>query len=833
MGAEGKLSFAEVAVDAPIGPGRTLSYSIPPGMEVVAGQLVWVPLGNRPVKGIVFQLVPQPAVEQTRDILSAVGPGPLITLPSLQLARWISTYYLSSLYEAAALYLPPNFEGQVRCYLNRGLASDAATIQDREREILDHVDSRGEAEERELLKSLGSSYDREMRRLLRKGALVRRWELPRPKPSHRYEVYLRLPLSRVRGGEDDALLLERAPRQRKLYSYLLQGGEPITRSQANKEYGSTSVAALLAKDLAGEEWVRVERISPIVSMVESPSEGQHKLTKHQEKALSQITESLEGTQGMPQRHLLYGVTGSGKTEVYLRALKCCVSLGKQGIFLVPEIALTPQTVHRLGARFPGRVALLHSGLTARQHLDQWWGIKEGKYDVVVGPRSAIFAPVQNLGLVVMDEEHEWTYKQGDAVPRYHAREAALRRAEMAGAVFVGGSATPDVESYYRASQGEFSLHLLPDRIAPEISSSAQLSGLPGTLSPRALSPTGGTLARVEICDMREELKAGNRSIFSRALAGALGECLDRGEQTILFLNRRGSTTVVQCRDCGHTMGCRSCSTTLTYHSTTAKLVCHLCNRRSKLPNKCPGCSGERIRYLGLGTQRVVEELTAQIPGVRVLRWDRDAARTPQGHEQIMGEFLRGEAQVLVGTQMVAKGLHLPNVTLVGTVLADVGLNLPDFRAGERSFQLLCQVAGRAGRGAAPGRVIIQTYNPDNYAVQAAAAQDYLALYVREIEARRQMGNPPFGHLIRMVYMHTSPYACQREAQRLGRTLRRKVAATGITDVDVVGPAPANPERLRGRYRWHLVLRGWDLHSFLEGVDTPNDWIVDVDPVSML
>ena len=333
--------------------------------------------------------------------------------------------------------------------------------------------------------------------------------------------------------------------------------------------------------------------------------------------------------------------------------------------------------------------------------------------------------------------------------------------------------------------------------------------------------------------MRQELKEGNRSIFSRTLATALHQCINRGEQAILFLNRRGSATVVQCRDCGYALHCRRCTVVLTYHGADMRLLCHHCNRRSPLPRGCPQCRSPRIRYLGLGTQRVVEELGRLLPDVTALRWDRDSAHTPHAHKSIMERFLRGEAQVLIGTQMVAKGLHVPKVTLVGVVLADIGLNLPDFRAGERAFQLLCQVAGRAGRGVSPGRVILQTYNPTNYAVLAAAGQDYALLYSTEIQFRRQHGNPPFNQLVHMTYLHANDAACQRDAGKMGRVLRQRAYSQGLTDVEVVGPAPAFPERVRGRYRWHVILRGRNLRSFLEGVTIPQGWTVDVDPVTVL
>ena len=516
----------------------------------------------------------------------------------------------------------------------------------------------------------------------------------------------------------------------------------------------------------------------------------------------------------PGSFLLHGVTGSGKTEVYLRAIDQVVRQGRQAIFLVPEISLTPQTLERVNAWFPGRVAVMHSRLTSRQQFDQWWDIREGKYDVVVGPRSSLFAPLGDLGLIVIDEEHEWTYKQVETHPLYHARTSALQLGRLTGSPVVMGSATPDVETYYAATRGWHTLLELPDRV----------SAGPDRVS---------RLAQVEVCDMRRELRDGNRSIFSRALAQGLKECVANRHQAILFLNRRGASSIVQCRDCGHVVTCRSCSVSLTYHSNQERLLCHRCNRRTQMPNTCPSCRGAHIRQLGAGTQRVVEEVKKLLPGVTVDRLDADATRSGQDTEDTMARLTSGDTQVLVGTQMVAKGLDIPNVTLVGVVLADIGIYLPDFRAGERAFGLLCQVAGRAGRGEDIGRVIVQTYNPDHYAIQAAAAQDYQALYQYEIESRRGTGNPPFNEMVHLVFQAPNDDQALGHATETGRTLTLRAETQGLTDIEVIGPAPGIPSRIRGRYRWHLTLRGRRLLRFIEGMEFPQSCTVDVDPVHVL
>ena len=813
------MKYAEVAVDAPIGYDRTLTYRVPSPLVPAVGQMLWVPLGQRPVQGIVFEVSPQPQVETPRDILSIIEPFPLITPVGLDLARWISRYYLSSLFEAASLMLPPGFKGRVRPYLQAAeVSSDSWRTSDDDARVWQYVVNHGVVPEKEAKESLGPRAEGHINRLIRRGLLQRVWRLPRSRTAPRYDSYLRSAFAEDESEEVMNLLARRSSRQEGLFEALLRASQPMPLSEARKEYGAPSINALLAKGLLVQEWVRRE------ASLELSAGGEREppvsLTPEQESAVGQVIAALEGHSRSPKTFLLYGVTGSGKTEVYLRALARCIALGRQGILLVPELSLTPQIVHRLNARFLGRVGLIHSGMSPGDQFDYWWRARDGAYDVVVGPRSTLFSPLPKLGLIIIDEEHEWTYKEEERQPRYHVREVALKLAQLCGAVLLMGSATPDVCTYYHATRGRHSLHELPYRVGEELSSSDG-------------SRSGAGLARVEIQDMRRELKEGNRSPVSRTLAKALLDCVNRGEQAILFLNRRGTAALIQCRDCGLVLRCRRCSVALTLHRASGGLLCHHCNRRSKLPIACPSCRSPRIRYLGLGTERVVEEIEGLLPGVTILRWDRDTARNAGAHQAFLDTFSSGEAQILVGTQMIAKGLHVPNVSLVGVILADIGLNLPDFRAVEHTFQLLCQVAGRAGRGEAAGRVIIQTYNPDNYAIQAAARQDYLGLYNKEAEYRRQQGNPPFARLVRMTYLHTNAERCQREALRFGRALRAAVYGRGLTDLDVIGPAPGYPERVRGRFRWHLILRGRDPHSLLAETTIPRGWIVDVDPITVL
>ena len=810
------MRYAEVAVDAPIAHSRTFSYSVPPQFTVEPGQLVWVPFGRRVAQGLVMELAVSPQVEVTRDILQPIEPAPLVSAVYLDLARWLSRYYLSSLFSAIAPLLPPGFGAHVRSQVFAGSCADedVAALRPQTGDALRSLGESSGFREQDFLKLLGRNGERELASLIRHGLVHRHAELPRPRIAPRYQSSLFLVghggAAEFWQGAGDGL----PQRQQDLLSAVREQTTVYLASQANKDYGHGAADALVRKGLLGREWVRMEPIPVSESLRDTPA-GPVTLTPEQNDALTRILDVVDNPSTTPRVFLLHGVTGSGKTEVYLRAIQHVVDQGRQAIFLVPEIALTPQTLHRVNARFPGRVAVLHSRLTPRQQFDQWWKIRDGHCDVVVGPRSAIFSPVQRLGLIVIDEEHEWTYKQEDSQPHYHARTVALELSRLTGAPVVLGSATPDVETYYHAQRGQHRLLELPHRIRP--------SG----------AETRGELAKVEICDMRQELREGNRSIFSRGLTQALKRCVAQGHQAILFLNRRGSAPIVQCRDCGHVSTCVRCSVSLTYHSTDERLWCHRCNRRARMPRRCGRCGGSRIRSLGVGTQRVVEKIVELLPGVSVERWDADATRTGRSAEEIMERLAGGEIQVLVGTQLVAKGLDVPNVTLVGVVLADVGLYLPDFRSGERAFSLFCQVAGRAGRGTVPGEVFVQTYSPEHYAITAAAQQDYSAMFQREIQSRRQLGNPPFNRLVHLVYQDVNQTVCQQQAVATARQLRQRADAQGLTGIEIVGPAPGIPLRLRGRYRWHLVLRGRDLGRFLEGTSFPKGCTVDVDPVHVL
>jgi primosomal protein N' (replication factor Y) len=484
------------------------------------------------------------------------------------------------------------------------------------------------------------------------------------------------------------------------------------------------------------------------------------------------------------------------------AIAAALEAGRRALVLVPEISLTPQTIQRFAARFPGRVALLHSALTDAERAATWRRVRAGGADVVVGSRSAVFAPITELGVVVVDEEDASAYKQ-DRVPRYHAVETALELGRLCGAAVVLGSATPRLETFFRAHGGDLELATLPDRIA------------------------GRPLPPIEVVDLREELRAGNRGPLSLSLERALADCAAVGGQSILFLNRRGTATVMLCRSCGEALGCPNCSVALVFHQGRDRCDCHYCGASRPPPRECPACGSLAIRALGMGTERLEREVRARFPKLRLLRMDRDTVQRRDTYFEIYDTFARGEADCLIGTQMVTKGWDLAAVRLVGVVNADTALHLPDYRSGEITFSLLTQVAGRAGRGEHPARVILQTYSPGHYAVRHAVGHDYLGFAHEEIRIRRAAGFPPYSRLCVCTCAHRD----DAEAERRARRAAEKLSATLTPDlgVDVLGPTPAFVHRLRGEYRWQITVRGASLEGALPHLPTDRGWSIDVDP----
>ncbi len=840
------------------------TYRVPESLapRIQPGHLVAVPFGSQTAAGIVWSLnaadeiarqadtSPAPR-EPLRMLLGLLLPEPVLLPAQLQLAEWIAGYYAAPLNAAVRPMLPPGLLRSVKIVIRalpetdvcatESLHPDEAAVFAMVREVgrLDRARVRavfGTRRADEVLAALSQRGLLAMDTEIGESFVERRTErqvhlIADADAVARWQHDIRATLGAVATAAPPVATADR--RTERMLRQLAVVDVLSRRAQAMSAAGQTLGWRL-------EDLKRLTRVTPAalaeleraglltiddVPVRHDPLSGRIipqtpplTLTAAQSRALKTI---LDPDAPGGAVFLLHGITGSGKTEVYLQALAAVLARGQRAIVLVPEIALTPQATARFAGRFPGRVSVLHSGLTDAERLDAWHRIHAGEVDVVVGSRSALFAPVDRLGLIVLDEEHEAAYKE-ERTPTYHAREVARELAALTGARVILGSATPSLEAYWEAMHGRSTLIELTER--------------PAVASPSTGTSVSPGLPPVEIIDLRAELRAGNTSVLGRDLHRALTETLERGEQAILFLNRRGTASSVVCRDCGFVVACTNCDVSMTLHAGERKLICHYCGKRESVPEVCPVCWSASIRYFGLGTERIESAVKQQFPSARVLRWDRDTARHRQAHEELLRAFSERRADVLVGTQMIAKGLDLPGVTLVGVVSADVALFLPDIRASERAFQLLTQVAGRAGRGERPGRVLIQTFNPDHFCIQAAAQHDYAQFVEAEVLARQRYGYPPFRRFVKCTFEHTDRYTAQIESSALAMRLERLLADTALADTDFVGPAPAFMERLRGRYRWQIILRSPDpapLLDALTAVPLPLGWSIDVDPLSTL
>lgn len=874
--------FAEIVVFTPIGGDRatpTFTYHLPPvtkdramARKLTPGHLVIVPFGARRLYGLVTALTetPPPPEIETRPVESMVDDKPALTSYQITLARWMSREYLTPLWRCFLLMLPPGLVGHADVQVELAGESDPRDIRtEAQEQLVTVLDARGQLLGRQLDRLLPrQQWRRAASQLDRRGVVTKSSLLtpPRARPK-------RVQTARLALTDDDPSRMEaaldglRSDVYPLIVQFLREEGAPVDVSWIYAETGcrryhlnKLEERGVIAFD-AEEVWRDPLADETFVPDTPPP------LTSDQQ-AVWEAVQAHIAHSGSPSDPapviLLQGVTGSGKTEIYLRAVDEVIARGRQAIVLTPEISLTPQTVHRFGARFgdrlgdrpTGRIAIFHSGLSDGERYDTWRRARLGQIDVVIGPRSALFTPLPAPGLIILDEEHDDSYKQSAPAPRYHARDVARRLARLMGAPLILGSATPSLETYHQAATDQIVRLEMPRRIVGHARRIAELQARYQTLQeaqpqvpPQAQTRTReityhaapgepgeayyAPLPPVQIVDLRAELRAGNRSIFSRTLQNAIDETLDRGEQAILFLNRRGTATFVLCRDCGYVPQCPACDVPLTYHGPGAQLVCHHCNHRQGEPARCPECGSGRIRYFGLGTERVERTVHQRWAGVRTLRWDSDTARNHAAHAAIMHLFSAGLAQILVGTQMIAKGLDLPLVTTVGVISADTALNLPDFRAAERTFQLLTQVAGRAGRSLLGGRVIIQTYHPGHYAVAAAAEHDYERFAAEELAFRREQGYPPYRRLAKLVYADERLSRARDEAQALAQAIRREMVQRGLDETDLIGPAPPFFDRLRDRYRWQIILRAADPPDLLRGIDIPPGWRVDVDPTDVL
>jgi len=737
------LATPYVAVALPLGLDRTFTYALPQRLRGQAGigQRVTVPFGkgNRTIVGWVIRGLETTDLAEVKEVIDLVDPSPLLSQDLIDLAFWMSRYYVTPLGRVFEAILP----AAVRH--NAGFK----TVQ-----------------------------------------LV------------------------VRTGKPEAEVVRILSKQRRVLDRLAEAGAPIAPRELARQAGCTIavIKSLEVKGLVRIETREVDEFARDLFIELEEPKAIH-LTPEQALALQRLKNLLAADAfGVL---LVHGVTGSGKTEVYLRAIEAVVAAGRQAIVLVPEIALTPQTIHRFRERFT-HVAVLHSNLTDIERHRQWRDIAEGRADVVVGARSAVFAPVQDLGLIVIDEEHENSFKQ-DTAPRYHARDVAIMRGHMVGVPVILGSATPSLESYQNVRA---IAHYQESRLTQRVG--------------------GRPLPPVHIVDMRQEAaERKGQHVLSRALEAAIAEAWRKQEQVILFLNRRGFATHLFCVRCGHVAKCPDCDVGLTYHTKPGILQCHYCGRKMPPPEKCPACSAETINYWGTGTQRVEEEVRQKFPEIRIGRMDADSMRRRGGHESILSAFRDGEIDVLLGTQMVAKGLDFPNVTVVGVVNADVALSLPDFRANERTFQLITQVAGRAGRGPKGGQVFVQTFQPEHLAIQLAANHDYDAFAKDELAARQARGYPPFGRLARIIVRSQSR---QKAAEAIQALAGRLTEPARIAGIQILGPQPCPLAKLSRFWRYHILLKAATAKAFLHfwnrmrGDLAPPGGVqmaIDVDPQSTL
>ncbi len=818
----GSDRFVTVAIDSAGGAGgRTYTYAVPAEIgELDPGEAVLVDFGRRQALAVVLGDAEAPEGVAAKPILSRVrSDGPLLPALTLRLAAWIADHYLAPPALVIRAMLPPGFLERLELVAERTATGDAeaspASMHPQDQDLLDQLD-RGPRPVRDLVSAEGrGGLLRRLRALAADGRATLDWTLLGAGVGPRYERWIRLTPAGARAGNGAEPGQRRlGPRQLAVLAELqdaaaaegpaaagLVRGAPLV-----ERHGSATLASLARRGLLEIE-IRERPRRPLDARPPGLRGGRPPgapLTDPQSRAVAAASAAVAA--GDPRPILLDGVTGGGKTAIYVEAIIASLERGRPALVLVPEIALAMPLVDRLRADLSARVALVHSGLSEGERSDEWRRIRSGDVDIVVGTRVAVLAPLEDVGVIVVDEEHDAAYKS-DRTPRVQARDAAIRLAELAGAAIVLGSATPSVESMGRARDGRYERIVLPTR------------------------PTG-TRPVIEVVDLREELKTGNRGLLSGVLVDALaGLDVAAGEQAILTINRRGSASVVLCRDCGHVQTCPECERPLVYHQAGTTLRCHHCGRATPIATRCPNCGSPRIRYLGGGTQRIEEEVRRRFPALRVARLDRDVVEHRGAAERVVDSFASGSVDVLVGTSLVTKGLDIPGVTLVGVVSADVALNLPDERAAERTYQLLAQAAGRAGRGDRPGRAIIQSYQPDHPAIQAVATDDAARFYDSELELRRRFGSPPFGALVKLTVGLADREAAEQAAGAMADRLRERALVEGA-GVSVLGPAPAYIARRADRWRWNVVLRGPDPRRMLDaGVDRP--WSVDVDPDSLL
>lgn len=760
---------------------RLFDYLTPPEFEETAkiGARVIVPFKNQPSLGYIWSFSGDSDFKGLKKIIQVVDDPPLLTDIQFRLTEWIAEYYYCSRADVLKLFLPPGSNPiKVASYRVNFSSEDLTNCLKRIlpfSEIEQIITLLNELEGEPVKKwngkfaNLPDVWDF----LIKQRIIVKTITYASPKTKAKIVPMLCWASSEIE---------ETRATGKRVQNVLLRE-KMLTRSQlcAAAEVSGSVIDRLIREGkIVGVE-VAQERKPAGFSQI-TPAMDSSRLSLEQANIFQKFTANTDTS-----FFLLHGVTGSGKTEIYLRAAAEVIAQGKQALYLVPEIALTPQTLERTRLRFGDQVALLHSNMSDGERYDQWFNIKNGVAKLILGARSALFAPFENLGLIIVDEEHETSYKQ-EETPRYHTRTVVEKLAELCGAKVIFGSATPSLESFHACQSGKYCYLTLKERFNQK------------------------PLPTVSIVDMREELRKGNKNILSETLYEAIKITLAQGEQVILLLNRRGYSTFVLCRDCGYALSCPNCDVSLTYHLSEKVLRCHYCDYRQPVPNLCPKCKSSRIRYFGHGTQRLEEELAKFFPSNKIVRMDLDSTTRKGAHHRIYQELASGEVDILLGTQMVAKGLDLPRVTLVGVISADSTLNIPDFRAAERTFQLLTQVAGRAGRGEKTGRVIFQTYNPDHYSLQLAKEHNYLGFYQAEIERRQDLQYPPFTEFVKIAFTGLNLEKVSQAAETFARICRELVveftnqAEETSESFELMGPAPALIPKIESKFRWQLLIK---------------------------
>ena len=801
--------FVEVAF--PLAVRQEFVYSVPAHLqrEILPGVQVIAPLGKKNYSGIVTRTITK-TTRDTKAIIQVNPQGQIISAELLELTRWVSNYYFCSWGDALRAALPKevNLKSEEWVRYLPGKEGFGEKLSWEEQKVLEYLEKKKETNVK--LSALTRKFGRPVRQIVKELEKKRRVEI-----SFRAEAGgRRRRTERIIFLEETARPADLNKKESQVWGFL-EGKALVTLRELKNNIKSVEKAlhGLEEKGLVkNEEQTEVRDYPRHFAGAEKEA---LELTDEQRQALAQIDPHLQQRRFSP--FLLFGVTGSGKTEVYLRAAQKTLEAGKTVLVLVPEISLTVQTISTFQAAFQDRVIQLHSGMTDRERLEAWRRIKSGKHPVVIGVRSAIFAPLESIGLIIVDEEHDSSYKQSDPAPRYNARDLALVRGKLEKTVVILGSATPSTESFYNAQSGKYTLLILSERVQKK------------------------PMPRVEVIDLKAERKAGNYGFLTGRLKDEIERGLKEKQQVILFLNRRGFSSLIKCQDCGYVPVCRNCNVTLTFHLQGFWLRCHFCGYQKKAPPSCPACNSLKFLYKGAGTQRIEEEIKKMFGEDSVRRLDSDLSSKRNYTRNLLADFQAGKFPILLGTQMVTKGYDFPEVTLVGVISADVSLELPDFRASEKTFQLLTQVAGRSGRGEKPGEVIVQSYHPQEGAIQLAALQDYEEFYRHELAVRRQLDYPPFCHLILILVSGVNLARVQKQSEEF-KQLLAKVSDKG--KFSILGPAPAPLEKVRGRYRYRLMLKSSQVFESVKQIELvlaegkmvsgrETRITVDVDPVDLL